>query len=366
MTLQTSPRRPARTGASIVNIAATETAPSPRRSRRRGMAPALALAAAALAVAGCGSHRDASRSADTASAGGSIAPEASRASGSPARVAEVGGFKGPEAIVYDSARDVFFVSNVNGSPGMKDGNGFISELGADGKVIDRAFIGNGKNGVTLNSPMGSRVRGDTLWLVDVDKLYAFDARSGKRLTTVDFAPLHAKFLNDLTFGPNGTIYVTDMGMTPEPSGQPKHTGPDRILEVGRDHKPRVALESKALSEPDGIVWEASARRFIITPFGGKAVMTWSPGDKAPKSLAPGGGKFDGIEVEGNGDVLLTSWNDSTVYRLSGDSLARVTTAPLASPSDVTMDTRHHRLAISLMMPGKVIVVSAPEQQAANQ
>ena len=39
------------------------------------------------------------------------------------------------------------------------------------------FIQGGRNGVVLNGPMGSRIRGDTLWVLDIDALRAFDARS---------------------------------------------------------------------------------------------------------------------------------------------------------------------------------------------
>lgn len=327
----------------------------------RGRAPSALIAAGlALTLAACGSaKRSSGGGEDTGSAAGSIAP----ASAAPTQVAAVGGLEAPEAIVYDSAQDVYFVSNVNGTPGVKDGNGFISKIGPNGQMIELQFIGNGQHGVTLNGPMGSRVRGDTLWVLDIDKLHAFDTRTGKRLTTIDFAPLRAKFLNDLAFAPSGAVYVTDMGMQAQGNGGPQHVGPDRILEYGADRGRRVALEDSSLSWPDGIVWDRSAGRLIITPFGGKSVLAWKPGQPRLTKLASGAGKFDGIEREADGTILLTSWDEHALLRLDRDALVKLVTG-LDSPSDVTIDTRRHRVAISLMGPGQVQIWTLPETSAA--
>src|SRR6202521_4601778 len=126
----------------------------------------------------------------------------------PRRVAVVDGLSGPEAVSYDITHDVYLVSNVNGTPGVKDGNGFISRIGSDGKLDSLHFIQSGRNGVVLNSPMGSRVRGDTLWVIDIDALRAFNTKTGSPIATVDLTPVHPVFTNDLTFGPDGAIYIT--------------------------------------------------------------------------------------------------------------------------------------------------------------
>jgi hypothetical protein len=40
--------------------------------------------------------------------------------GGPERLAVVDGLSGPEAVSYDTAQGVYFVSNVNGTVGVKD------------------------------------------------------------------------------------------------------------------------------------------------------------------------------------------------------------------------------------------------------
>src|SRR5690349_16981290 len=191
------------------------------------------------------------------------------------------GLASAEAVTFDPRRQVYFVSNINGDPGIKDGNGFITRITADGIVDSLHFIQGGRNGVTLNGPMGSRVQGDTLWVLDVDMLRAFDARTGAPLKAIDLGPQGAGFLNDLAIGPDGDFFITDTGVRPV-SGNLQHVAPDRIYHVDRSRKVTIALENALLASPDGIGWDPRARRVLLAPFGGKAVQEWHPGDKAPK------------------------------------------------------------------------------------
>jgi len=69
-----------------------------------------------------------------------------------------------------------------GANALGYGNGFITRITADGVVDSLHFIQGGRNGVTLNAPMGSRIQGDTLWVLDVDVLRGFDARTGASST----------------------------------------------------------------------------------------------------------------------------------------------------------------------------------------
>src|SRR5437879_8959584 len=48
------------------------------------------------------------------------------------RVLTVEGFKTPESVKYDAQLDLYFVTNINGHPSVKDNNGFISRVRPDG------------------------------------------------------------------------------------------------------------------------------------------------------------------------------------------------------------------------------------------
>ncbi len=276
----------------------------------------------------------------------------------PQRLATVSGLAGPEAVSYDAALDVYFVSNINGQIGAKDGNGFITRIRSDGQLDSLHFIQGGRDGVTLNGPMGSRIKGDTLWVLDIDVLRAFDARTGKALLTIDFAPLHPLLLNDLAIGPHDDFYITDTGVRPDSAGELQHTGPDRIYHVGRDRKPTIALESAALTTPDGIDWDPAHHRLLLAPIGGTAIQSWLPGAPAPTVVAPGKGRFDGIEVERNGMVLITSWADSSVESVEGDKLVR-RIGGFGSPADVTYDAARRLVGVVLLQQSRFELWTLP-------
>ncbi|MEO7965729.1 MAG: hypothetical protein ABIT38_17605, partial [Gemmatimonadaceae bacterium] len=172
-------------------------------------------------------------------------PIADTAKGAPALVvatvpppkATTVGLSAPESVRYDSDLDVFFVSNSNGAPSEKDGNGFIARIDPAHPDSATRFIESGKNGVVLNAPKGMVIVGDTLWVTDIDALRGFNRRTGAVIATIDFGPLHATFLNDIAATPDGALYITDTGIRIDASGATTHPGKDRIFVVrGRDAK----------------------------------------------------------------------------------------------------------------------------------
>jgi sugar lactone lactonase YvrE len=269
------------------------------------------------------------------------------------RVATVDSLESPEALSYDAALDVYFVSNWNG----RDGHGFIARIrGRDGIVDSLHFIMGGRYGVTLIAPMGSRIKGDTLWVLDTDALRGFDARTGTPLVTIDFTPVHPVFLNDLAIGPDGDFYVTDTGFDLKNN---KHVGPDRIYHVTRDRKITVALETPALDQPDGIDWDPHTRRLVLAPIGGDSVQVWQPGDKAPTDVAARKGRYDGIEIEKDGAILITSWADSTILQLKGATLVPRIARLSAPPADVSEDARRHRVGIAYLVANRFELWTLP-------
>jgi sugar lactone lactonase YvrE len=276
---------------------------------------------------------------------GACTSKSAKTTAQPQRIASVEGLSQPEALTFDPAQNVYFISNSNGSPGVKDGNGFISRITADGVMDSLHFIQAGRDGVQLDSPMGARVQGDTLWVLDVDKLRGFSTHTGAPLTTVDLSPLKALFLNDLAIDSTGEFYITDTGVQVGADGKMDHTGPDRILHVAHDRTASVAVSTPLLSEPDGIAWDQRGKRFILAPFAGPSVQEWRIGDPGPKDLATGKGMFDGVEVERDGSILITSWNDSSVSTLQGPKLVPRITKLGYQPADVSMDALRSRVGI---------------------
>jgi sugar lactone lactonase YvrE len=267
----------------------------------------------------------------------------------------VDGFKHPESVKHDPDLNVWYVSNINGDPFAKDGNGFISRLKSDGSMDSHEFIAGGKNGVTLNGPKGMAIVGDTLWVADIDAVRGFNRRTGAPLATVDLKG-RARFLNDIAAGPDA-IYITDSGFGPDGKGGMGHPGPDQVFRVAGG-KATLALKNSALAGPNGITWDSAGGRFLIGPFFGKTIQAWAPGQSKLTPVGDTPGQTDGLEVVGPGRILFTSWADSSLDLLQNGKVTPVA-KQLASPADIGIDLKDGRVAIPQLMEDKVAFRQLP-------
>ena len=305
-----------------------------------------------------------------AAAGARAAPV--HAQQAPRLVATVEGLRAPEAVRYDPALDVYFVSNWNdGPPSGLDNNGFISRVRPDGTVDQLRFVAGGANGATLHAPRGLAVVGDTLWAVDADALRGFDRRTGAPLATVSFAGRELGFLNDVAPGPDGALYVTD-------------TGKDVVYRVAGGQV-AVAVADSALGDPNGIAWDAAGRRFLVAPFGGaRGLRAWRPADARAgvgagrATLAPAGessgAQYDGLEVLADGAargggplrrVLVASQADSSLHLFAGAGDGPLAGRPIVRlagrPADIGVDTRRQRVAVPYVARNVVEIWQLPRE-----
>jgi sugar lactone lactonase YvrE len=287
----------------------------------------------------------------------SVTPPAPSPGPGATKVGVVEGFLTPESVLHDPAQDIYFVSNINGSPTAKDNNGFISRVRPDGAVENLKFIEGGHNGVTLNAPKGLALRGDTLWVADIDAVRSFDAKTGAPRDTVSLASLGAVFLNDIATAQTGALYITDTGIRFDDVGNVLHPGPDRIFRVALDKQVTVAVRGDTLGRPNGITLDSVGKRFIVVQFGGRAVLAWKPGDKAPAVIAKGPGGYDGVEIAGN-RILVSSWSDSTVSSYeTGQEVKVIPGVP--SPADIGFDGKRRRVLIPVFTGNRVEIWQLP-------
>lgn len=269
----------------------------------------------------------------------------------PHKVASIAGFSTPESVIWSAKANAWFVSNINGSPVARDGNGFISRVNRDGAVDSLHFIQGGRDGVTLNGPKGLALVGDTLWVADIDAIRAFDITNGKPVASIDLGK-QATFLNDVATGPDGVIYITDSGLGFDDKGNPTHPGPDKIFGLsGRTAK--MVATGDWLNRPNGITWDEANSRFIVVPFGGTALLGWKPGVQKVDTVGTGPGSQDGVEIVG-GDLLVTSWADSSVFQVGATGNTKVATG-VTSPADFGVDQTRGLIAIPLFTQNTVEV-----------
>src|SRR5437868_6851704 len=252
--------------------------------------------------------------------------------------------KTPESAHYDADLDVWFVSNINGNPSQHDGNGYIVRVPAESTTTVTMFAQGGKNGVRLDAPKGIPTTADELWVADIDAVRVFDKRTGKPLKTISLKAQKATFLNDLAIGADSAVYVTDTGIAFDAKGGMTHPGVNRIFRIAiADNKVTEAATGDPLENPNGITWDASGNRFLLAPFGGKDVQSWTPG-QAPAKIAVCFGQNTAYEILRDGRILVSSWADSSVYAVRDGKMSKIVSA-VSAPADIGVDTKRGVLAI---------------------
>lgn len=269
------------------------------------------------------------------------------------RVAALGGFRQPESAQYDSAQDVFFVSNMQGAGSAKDGNGYIVRVRASDLDRVELFAAGGQRGVTLDAPKGMAISGDTLWVADIDVVRGFDRRTGAPRAEYDLRPQGARLLNAIAVGPDGTLYVTDSGITMTDKGIRYPRG-DRVFAL-RSGTIRTLAAGPELRLPNGIDWDERGNRLVVASFHPlKSEVYALDAGGARTVLATGPGRFDGLQVLPDGRILTTSWNDHSLHLIDGESHERIATH-LVQPADIGLDTRRNRVLVPLVLYGQVEV-----------
>lgn len=283
------------------------------------------------------------------------APEAAapavRDPNTPLHVASTG-LATPESVLWDAARSVWYVSNINGQAPQKDDNGYIVRLGANGETTDSLpFISGADDDVTLHAPKGMAMRGDTLWVADIDALRGFDLTSGKQVASIDLAPLRATFLNDVAIGNDGGIYITDSGIAFDATGAVTHPGQSQVFVV-RNGVPSVAVKLPKQSAANGIAWNAPKNAWMIVGFNTPNIYEWVIGAKETAVLGTGPGGSDGLVVLADGRAIYSSWADSSLTVFSGGTSTTLRKG-LNSPADLGYDPARKLIAVPLFMDNRV-------------
>ncbi|CDX14070.1 Periplasmic ATP/GTP-binding protein [Mesorhizobium sp. ORS 3359] len=193
------------------------------------------------------------------------------------------GFEQPESALADAAHNRIVVSNIVGNPGAADGNGYLSLLSMDGKVIARHWVDG------MDAPKGMAISGGRLYAADITKVRVVDFASGRLVETIDVPG--SVFLNDMTQDGAGKVYVSDMLA-------------DTIYRIDGD-KPELFVKDALLASPNGVF--ADGDRLIVASWG-KGInktdfSTAEPGgllsvDLATKRITPLPGAQEFTDLDG--------------------------------------------------------------------
>jgi len=222
---------------------------------------------------------------------------------------EIDNLNTPESVLYDTQRDIVFLSNVNGAPTDKDNEGYLSVLNLQGEMLNKYWV------TGLNAPKGLGIYNDILYVTDIDTLLGININNG-RIEQRYYAS-EAKFLNDIIIDANGIVYVSDMGTS-------------TIYRL-MDNKFTIWLQDDKLENPNGLYLEND--HLIVASWGRMAdessmnalghLKIVSIKNKSINSLGDGTpvGNLDGIEADGNGNFYVTDWVEGALFLIQRNGQA---------------------------------------------
>lgn len=213
---------------------------------------------------------------------------------------EIEGLRQPESALFDPS-GVIYVSEVVGDMRGKDGEGAISKISPEGKVVQSNWV------TGLNAPKGLGLSGGKLYAADIDELVEIDVASAK--VVARHKAEGAVFLNDVATDAAGRVYVSDT-----------MTNTIWVLESG---ELKQWLKDDALKGPNGLSVEDD--RMIVAAFGkppsdghpavpGNLVEAPLSGETA-QNLGDGSpvGALDGLVALGGGKYLATDYLKGPLY-----------------------------------------------------
>jgi hypothetical protein len=259
-------------------------------------------------------------------------------------VADVG-FAAPESVLYDERSDVYLVSNVVGAALDRDDQAFISRLRPDGTLEALKWIDSESPEIELDAPKGMTILGDTLYVADIQKVRVFDRVSGKPLRAIEVP--QATFLNDIAAATDGSLYVSDSGLTRGFAP----TGTDAVFRIDASERVSTLVRGESLGRPNGVL-VAEDGVWIATFGTGEMYRVDAQGKRHDVKRLPKG-SLDGI-VAFNGRTYVSSWEASAIYRCDGDRAEEMFKA-LDAPADIGIDTRRSRLLVPLFLQNAVVV-----------
>lgn len=265
-----------------------------------------------------------------------------------AKPAMIEGLSTPESVLYDADQDVYFISNINGSPLEVDNNGFISRVTPDSLSLELRWIEGGKGNVTLNAPKGMALVGDTLYVADITSVRKFNRKTGAPEGEIKIPG--STFLNDLV-SDGKAVYVSDSGMKSDGKGGFAGTGTDAVWKIEKD-KPAKIASGTDLNRPNGL--EIADGKVWVVTFGSNELYALKNGKKTNVVKVPKG-SLDGLIHLSDGTFLVTSWESSTVYRGPAAGPFTPVVENVTSPADIGYDTKRHLLLVPHFQENRVTI-----------
>jgi sugar lactone lactonase YvrE len=261
------------------------------------------------------------------------------------KVWETTGLENPESVIFDAKRSLYYVSNVVGSPVDKDGNGYITQLDENGKIVKQKWI------TGFNAPKGLGIHNGKLYVADIDQVVMIDIASAKIEKSLPAEG--ATFLNDIVVASNGDVYISDT------------FGGNSIYRI-QNGKIEIWLKDPKLDFPNGLLLKGNDiyvaswgvvtnQETFATDVKGK-ILKASLNDKKITDVTTSFINGDGLVPFKNG-FIATDWNAGKVFFIDNKGATTEIGSYNQGTADIEFVTNKNLLLIPQMSEGKVLAFS---------
>ncbi|MSR36002.1 MAG: hypothetical protein EXR95_05065, partial [Gemmatimonadetes bacterium] len=197
-----------------------------------------------------------------------------------------------------------------------------------------------------HAPKGMAIKGDTLYVADIDCVKRFVRTSGAPAGEICFQG--ATFLNGVAMDGNGTLYVTDSGLKPDFTS----SGTDAVWRFTPDGQTVKVIEGSVLGGPNGLAFRGQDG-FVVT-FGSGEIYQIGPNNNRNVVL-PGAPDraLDGIVFTKDGGYLFSSWGDKAVHRVDTQGVTSRVLENVEAPAGIGYDAKRNRVLVPLFNGNEV-------------
>jgi len=248
-----------------------------------------------------------------------------------------GSFHFAESCSYDPVRDVYVAPSVGNRGPEFENDGYVSLINPDGTVHTLKWIGQTREGLTLNDPLGSDIVDGRFYVVDGNVVRWFDLTTG--------APLGSQVIeggvrfNDLEVADDGTIYMTQ-------TGAEDGSIPERVFRMTPDGESSIFVDGPPLSRPNGLAFDPEGN-VVVVNVASSDILTFSRDGEllqTEQSLDPGN---DGLVILEDGTKYVSSVRQGTVARIRPGEAAEMVASGIPSAASMCYDPTRERLIVPM-------------------
>ena len=187
----------------------------------------------------------------------------------------------PESVLYDPATKLLYVACINENPWQKDGNGYITKLSTEGKIISSKWA------TGLSAPKGMGISQGKLYVTNIDEVVEIDLSNGAVVNR--FTHPRAINLNDIAVTGNGNVYISD-------------SKGDCLFQI-KNNKLEILSDSPEVKASNGLYLEKG----LLLLGQQNRIAAFDLLSLKVSALIENTGSIDGIEAIGHNTYLISDW-----------------------------------------------------------